>query len=257
MIRPSHPDVAALVLAAGLGKRMQSDLAKVLHTMAGRPLLAHVLDTLDGLGVGRKVVVIGHQRERVQAAFAEREDLEWVVQAEQRGTGHACMMAEPVLDEFAGTLLVVCGDTPLLTVRTLDELLRGHAASGAAVTVLSMRLPDPSGYGRIVRTADGAGIERIVEEKDATPAERAIDEVNSGIYAFAYPALESVLSSLTATNAQGEYYLTDTVALLRARGLKASVVCAADPLELLGINTVEQLAEAEAAWRMLHERGER
>lgn len=253
MSRISHPDVAALVLAAGMGKRMNSDLAKVLHEMAGRPLLGHVLDTLDGLGVGRKVIVIGHQRERVRAAFAGRDDLEWAVQAEQRGTGHACMMAEPSLGEFSGTLLVVCGDTPLLTVRTLDALLRGHAASGAAVTVLSMRLPDPKGYGRIVRTPDGAGIERIVEEKDATAAERAIDEVNSGIYAFSYPALASVLSSLTATNAQGEYYLTDTVSLLRERGERAAVVCASDHRELLGINTVEQLAEAEAVWRALRE----
>jgi bifunctional UDP-N-acetylglucosamine pyrophosphorylase / glucosamine-1-phosphate N-acetyltransferase len=248
MSRKSHPDVAALVLAAGMGKRMNSDLAKVLHPMAGRPLLAHVLDTLDGLGVGRKVVVIGHQRDRVREAFAGRDDLEWAVQAEQRGTGHACMMAEPALGDFAGTLLVVCGDTPLLTVKTLDELLVGHAASGASVTVLSMRLPDPKGYGRIVRTADGAGIERIVEEKDATPAERELDEVNSGIYAFSYPALTGVLSSLTATNSQGEYYLTDTVSLLRERGRRAAVVCAADHRELLGINTVDQLAEAEGVW---------
>jgi bifunctional UDP-N-acetylglucosamine pyrophosphorylase/glucosamine-1-phosphate N-acetyltransferase len=251
MTTVSHPGVAALVLAAGMGKRMNSDLAKVLHPMAGRPLLAHVLDTLDALGVGRKVIVIGHQRERVRAAFADRPGLEWAVQAEQRGTGHACMMAEPALGDFAGTLLVVCGDTPLLTAATLDALLRTHAASGASVTVLSMRLPDPKGYGRIVRTADGAGIERIVEEKDASPAERALDEVNSGIYAFDHRALASVLSSLTAANAQGEYYLTDTVSLLQAKGHRAAVVCAADHRELLGINTVAQLAEAEAAWLAL------
>jgi bifunctional UDP-N-acetylglucosamine pyrophosphorylase / glucosamine-1-phosphate N-acetyltransferase len=253
MIRYSHPDVAALVLAAGMGKRMNSDLPKVLHPMVGRPLLAHVLETLDALEVGRKVVVIGHQRERVRAAFADREDLEWAVQAEQRGTGHACMMAEPALGDFRGTLLVVCGDTPLLTPGTLDALLWTHVDSGAAVTVLSMRLPDPKGYGRIVRTPDGAGIERIVEEKDATPAERALDEVNSGIYAFSYPALAGVLSSLTATNSQGEYYLTDTVSLLRSRGLRAAVVCAEDHRELLGINTVDQLEEAADIWRALHE----
>jgi bifunctional UDP-N-acetylglucosamine pyrophosphorylase/glucosamine-1-phosphate N-acetyltransferase len=193
--------------------------------------------------------VIGHQRERVREAFADREGLEWAVQAEQRGTGHACMMAEPALDGFGGTLLVVCGDTPLLTAPTLDSLLRTHAESGASVTVLSMRLPDPSGYGRIVRTDDGAGIERIVEQKDATPAELTIDEVNSGIYAFSWPALEGVLSRLTAANAQGEYYLTDTVALLRERGERAAVVCAHDSRELLGINTVDQLSEAEAIWR--------
>jgi bifunctional UDP-N-acetylglucosamine pyrophosphorylase/glucosamine-1-phosphate N-acetyltransferase len=255
MSRFSHPDTAALVLAAGMGKRMNSDLAKVLHPMAGRPLLWHVLATLDDLGVARRVVVIGHQRERVRAAFAERADLEWAVQAEQRGTGHACMMARPSLDGFAGTLLVVCGDTPLLTAPTLHALLETHAGSGASVTVLSMRLPDPKGYGRIVRGPDGVGIERIVEEKDASPAEKALDEVNSGIYAFRYASLTGVLGALTAENSQGEYYLTDTVSLLQARGEPAAVVCAADHRELLGINTVDQLAEAEAAWRAM--RGER
>ena len=240
--------VAAVVLAAGMGKRMHSDLAKVLHLMAGRPLLAHVLDTLDELRVARTVVVIGHQRERVQAAFADRRGIEWAIQAEQRGTGHACMMAEPLLGDFRGTVLVVCGDTPLLTARTLRALLDRHARAGAQVTVLSMRLADPAGYGRIVRTADGEGIERIVEEKDASPAQKQLDEVNSGIYAFDHAALSGVLTSLTANNAQGEYYLTDTVSLIQARGGRAAVWCADDARELLGINTPEQLAEAEHAW---------
>ncbi|MCC6350791.1 MAG: NTP transferase domain-containing protein [Candidatus Eisenbacteria bacterium] len=253
MSRFSHPGTVALVLAAGMGKRMNSDLAKVLHPMAGRPLLAHVVATLDELGVARKVVVIGHQREAVRAAFAGRADLEWAVQAEQRGTGHACRMAAPALAGFTGTLLVVCGDTPLLTAETLHALLGRHAESGASVTVLSMRLPDPTGYGRIVRTPDGAGIERIVEEKDASAAERALDEVNSGIYAFRYGSLAGVLNGLTAENSQGEYYLTDTVALLRARGERAAVVCAPDARELLGINTVAQLAEAEAVYFAMRE----
>jgi bifunctional UDP-N-acetylglucosamine pyrophosphorylase/glucosamine-1-phosphate N-acetyltransferase len=246
-----HSDTAAVVLSAGMGKRMNSDLAKVLHPMAGKPLLGHVLDTLDALGVARTVVVIGHQREAVQAAFAGRARLEWAVQAEQRGTGHACMMAEPALGDFTGTVLVVCGDTPLLTAGTLHDLLERHAASGAQVTVLSMRLAEPKGYGRIVRTPDGDGIARIVEEKDASPAEKALDEVNSGIYAFDHAALSGILSSLTADNAQGEYYLTDTVSLLQARGAKAAVWCAEDPRELLGINTPEQLAEAERIWRLM------
>jgi bifunctional UDP-N-acetylglucosamine pyrophosphorylase/glucosamine-1-phosphate N-acetyltransferase len=243
-----HPDTVALVLAAGQGKRMNSDLAKVLHRMAGMPLLGHVLQTLDRLGVGRVLVVIGHQRERVRQAFAEAE-VEWVVQAEQRGTGHAVLMAGPVLEAFEGTLLVVCGDTPLLRASTLHALLEGHRASHAAVTVLSMRLDDPTGYGRILRRPDGS-IDRIIEHRDATAPERAIDEVNSSIYAFDYPALVTVLSQLTAHNAQGEYYLTDTVSLLQRVGKQAAVVLAPDARELLGINTVEQLAEAE---RIHHE----
>ena len=182
MSRYHHAQVVALVLAAGQGTRMKSDLAKVLHPMAGQPLLAYVLAMLDELAVGRTVVVIGHQREKVRAAFADAE-VEWAVQAEQRGTGHAVLCAGPALEGFEGTLLVVCGDTPLLTAKTHHDLLAGHAASGAAVTVLSMKLPDPTGYGRIVRDADG-GIERIVEQRDASPEIRAIDEVNSGIYVF-------------------------------------------------------------------------
>uniref|UniRef100_A0A832HZ51 MobA-like NTP transferase domain-containing protein n=1 Tax=Eiseniibacteriota bacterium TaxID=2212470 RepID=A0A832HZ51_UNCEI len=249
MTRYHHPETVALVLAAGQGKRMNSDLAKVLHPMAGRPLLAHVLDTLERLGVGRTVVVIGHQRERVRAAF-DGAPVEWAVQDEQRGTGHAVLCAGPQLAGFAGTLLVVCGDTPLLRAASLHALIEGHRASGAAVTVLSMRLPDPTGYGCIVRLPEG-GIDRIVEDRDAAPEVRALDEVNSGIYCFDYPKLAGVLSRLTAENAQGEYYLTDTVALLRADGHRAAVVLAADHRELCGINTADQLAEAEALHRAL------
>ncbi len=246
MSRHRHPDVAALVLAAGQGTRMNSDLPKVLHPMAGRPLLAHVLAALADLGVGRTLVVIGHQRERVRAEFPDPA-LEWVVQAEQRGTGHAVLMAGPALDEFAGTLLVVCGDTPLLRADVLHSLLETHRGSGAAVTVLSARVPDPKGYGRILRVPGGApdAIEGIVEERDATPEQRAIDEINSGNYAFDYAALAAVLGRLTSHNAQGEYYLTDTVRLLLDSGRKASVLCAPDYRLLLGINTPQQLAEAE------------
>ena len=238
-----HVETVAIVLAAGSGTRMNSDLAKVLHPMAGLPLLGHVLACLEQLAVGRVLVVIGHQRDRVRATFADTE-VEWVVQAEQRGTGHAVLMAGPALEDFAGTLLVVCGDTPLLRAATLHRLLEHHAASGAAVTVLSTRVPDASGYGRIVRNAED-GIAAIVEDRDATPQQKTIDEINSGIYAFQYPALQAALAGLTAHNTQGEYYLTDTVSLVQRAGLSAAVLCADDYRELLGINTPAQLAEAE------------
>ncbi len=254
-----HPGVVALVLAAGQGTRMKSDLAKVLHPMAGRPLLAYVLDALDALRLDRTLVVIGHQRDRVRAAFPDAR-LEWVVQEPQRGTGHAVLVAEGALGDFTGTLLVVCGDTPLLRPATLAALLEGHARAGAAVTVLSMRLPDPAGYGRILR--EGAAvpgvpgvISGIIEHRDATPDQRRIDEVNSGIYAFSYPRLRETLAHLTAHNAQGEYYLTDTVELLSRAGLSAAVVCAPDHRELMGINTVEQLNEAERIHRALLTQG--
>jgi UDP-N-acetylglucosamine diphosphorylase/glucosamine-1-phosphate N-acetyltransferase len=245
----SHPDVAALVLAAGQGTRMNSDLAKVLHPMAGRPLLAHVLRALEKLRVGRTLVVVGHQRDRVREAFPG-DELEWVVQAEQRGTGHAVMMAGPALAGFEGTLLVVCGDTPLLGANTLHRLLEGHAKSGAAVTVLSMDVPDPTGYGRILRV-EGDRIAGIVEHRDATPEQRKITEVNSGVYAFDYPALAAVLGRLSSHNDQGEYYLTDTVSLLLRDGKPTAVVCGEDYRELCGINTPEQLADAERIWREL------
>ncbi|TMQ69816.1 MAG: bifunctional UDP-N-acetylglucosamine diphosphorylase/glucosamine-1-phosphate N-acetyltransferase GlmU, partial [Candidatus Eisenbacteria bacterium] len=236
MTRFHHPDTTALVLAAGQGTRMHSDLAKVLHEMSGSPLLAHVLAALEQLGMGRSLVVIGHQADRVRAAFTDA-DVEWVLQSEQRGTGHAVLMAGPMLEDFEGTLLVVCGDTPLLRATTLESLLARHRQEQAAVTVLTTHVPDPSGYGRIVRDAHGA-IAAIVEEREATPEQMRIDEINSAVYAFHYPALEQVLSRLTAHNAQGEYYLTDTVRLLIADGRKANAVVAPDYRELLGINTL-------------------
>ena len=238
-----HPEARALVLAAGQGTRMHSDLAKVLHLMAGRPLLRYVLDAVEELAVEQTLVVIGHQRERVRALFRDA-GVEWVEQVEQRGTGHAVMVAAPALAGFRGTLLVVYGDTPLLTAATLDELLSRHERSGAAVTVLSMRVPDPHGYGRIVR-GTGDTVRAIVEERDASAEERGIDEVNSGVCAFDWPRLQAVLSTLGAHNAQGEYYLTDAVDALRRAGHATAVVCARDHREVLGINTPAQLAEAE------------
>ena len=255
MTEYKHRDVTALVLAAGQGTRMNSPLPKVLHPMAGTSLLGHVIRTLTQLGVARTVVVVGHQHERVRGAFANAR-VEWAIQEPQHGTGHAVMMAERKLSGFKGTLLVVCGDTPLLRASTLHELLEGHAATGSAVTVLSMRLPDPTGYGRILREGPAeAGVPGrivgIVEHRDATEEQLAIDEVNSGIYAFSYPALAEVLARLTAHNAQGEYYLTDAVGLLKDAGSRTSVVCCADYRELLGINTVSQLAEAERIYKEL------
>jgi bifunctional UDP-N-acetylglucosamine pyrophosphorylase/glucosamine-1-phosphate N-acetyltransferase len=224
----------------------------VLHPVAGQPLLAHVLETLDELDVGRVLVVIGHQRERVREQF-DGSQVEWVEQVQQCGTGHAVMMAAPNLEGFEGTLLVVCGDTPLLRPGTLDALLAAHQSSGASVTVLSMRLPDPTGYGRVLR-GEGGALLGIVEHRDATPEQLRIDEVNSGIYAFRYPDLVEGLARLTSHNAQGEYYLTDSVTLLLRAGREARVVCTDDYRELLGINTLEQLAEAE---RVFHELGGR
>jgi bifunctional UDP-N-acetylglucosamine pyrophosphorylase/glucosamine-1-phosphate N-acetyltransferase len=172
------------------------------------------------------------------------------VQEQQLGTGHAFRQAIPALGDFRGTVLVLCGDTPLLTTGTLAKLLETHRRRRASATVLSADLPDPSGYGRVVRTASG-DIERIVEDKDATPAERALHEINTAIYAFEFPEITEVLGEIRALNRQGEYYLTDTVALLRDRGRTVAVLKTDDAREALGVNTIEQLEEAEAAFAAL------
>jgi len=245
--------LAAVVLAAGEGKRMKGDRAKVMYEVRGQALLGHVLDRVAALGITKTVVVVGHRREPV-IALTHARGAETAVQEQQLGTGHAFRQAVPALGDFKGTVLVLCGDTPLLTVGTLAELLETHRRREAAATVLSADLPDPTGYGRVVRDAEG-DIEKIVEDKDATPAERSLHEINTAIYAFEYPEITQVLGEIRAENRQGEYYLTDVVALLRARGRRVAVLKTDDPREAAGINTVEQLQEAEAAYAALAAEG--
>jgi bifunctional UDP-N-acetylglucosamine pyrophosphorylase/glucosamine-1-phosphate N-acetyltransferase len=248
-----HESVAAVVLAAGEGKRMKGDRAKVMYEVRGKALLGHVLDRIAALGIERTVVVVGFRREPV-IALSESRGAATAVQELQCGTGHAFKQAVPALGDFRGTVLVLCGDTPLLTVGTLWRLLETHHARGAAATVLSADLPDPSGYGRVVRDREG-DIERIVEDKDATPAERALHEINTAIYAFEYPEITGVLGEIRAENRQGEYYLTDVVSLLRERGRRVAVLKTDDAREALGVNTVDQLQEAEAAYAALAAEG--
>ena len=244
-------EVAAIVLAAGLGKRMQSDLPKVLHPALGRPLLGHVLDAVQGASITRVVVVVGHQAERVQQAFAGRE-LGWALQVPQLGTAHAVQQAASHFRGYDGDVVVLCGDTPLLTARTLQALCAAHRQSAAAATVLSAEVDDPTGYGRIKRGRDGEVL-GIVEEKDASPAERAIREINSGLYVFSAPELFTALGKVGADNAQREYYLTDTLAILRQAGKRVSAYRCDDAREVLGVNDPSQLHEAE---RILSARSE-
>jgi bifunctional UDP-N-acetylglucosamine pyrophosphorylase/glucosamine-1-phosphate N-acetyltransferase len=237
----AHPDVTAIILAAGKGTRMGSDLAKVLHPLAGRPLVAHVLDTCTALGVGQKVVVVGWQRERVEAAVAPW-GVDCVLQDRQLGTGHAVLVTRGTVRQ--DIVVVLCGDCPLTPPALLDELLAKHRATGAACTGVAARMADPSGYGRMVTDADGR-LTRIVEHKDATPAERAITLVNSGIYAFARAELFRCLAQVKPLNAQGEYYLTDVVAMLVGEGRAVGLVVTGDPAAVLGVNTPADLAQAE------------
>jgi bifunctional UDP-N-acetylglucosamine pyrophosphorylase/glucosamine-1-phosphate N-acetyltransferase len=235
-----------IVLAAGLGKRMRSDLPKVLHPLAGRPLLSHVFDTARSLSPRRIHVVHGHGAERVRAAFSGAPDLEWVLQAEQLGTGHAVMQAAPGL-EAGATVLILYADVPLVREETLRRLLE---ASREGLAVLTAELADPSGYGRVIRDPGGR-IARIVEHKDASAAERAVREINAGFLATSAARLRAWLAGLGNDNAQGEYYLTDIIARAAKESVPVLAVRADDPYEIAGVNSKAELAALE---RVVQER---
>jgi len=238
---------AVVVLAAGEGTRMKSRTPKVLHTLCGRSLLGHAIAAADDLAPERLVVVVGHAREEVSAAAvaaAPRADI--VVQEQQLGTGHAVRMVIESIGAMSGTVIVTYGDMPLLRRQTLGELASRHVAAGNAVTVLTARGDFP-GFGRIVRDAGGAFL-RIVEERDARGAERAIDEFNSGCYAFDGALLADAVKRVATSNAQGQEYLTDVVAILRGDGHPVGAVLAADPGEIQGVNDRVQLAQVRRAY---------
>lgn len=244
--------LAAVIMAAGQGKRMQDpSKPKVLYPLADRPLLAHVLDLCRKINCERIIAIIGHAREQVEAFLkSEFPEAETAIQSEQLGTGHAVMQTESALRNFDGDVLVLSGDVPLLTEATVKSLLEKHRGSGAKATVLSVKMPNPFGYGRIVRTEDGQNLSRIVEEKDATDEIRSISEINSGIYLFDCKALFPALKSITPNNVQGEYYLTDVFEkIIEVHGSNATAVqMTNDPVEVSGVNTKEQLLNLEEAF---------
>ncbi|MEM9252361.1 MAG: NTP transferase domain-containing protein [Planctomycetota bacterium] len=244
----SPPAPAAVILAAGKGTRMGSDLAKVLHEVAGKPMLHWVIGACRAAGASPIVVVVGYQADRVIELFDGQPDLRFVHQREQLGTGHAAMMAEPVLAGHRGDVFVLNGDGPLIRESTLAALLETHRAEQADGTLATSRLDDPTGYGRIIRDADGQLV-AIVEQKDATPEQLAVNEVNPNYLCYRTPALLDALGKLSSDNAQGEYYLTDVPRLIRARGGSIAVVDAVPPQDVLGINTPDQLAEVDAILR--------
>ena len=240
-------ETVALVLAAGKGTRMKSELPKVLFPIQGRPLIHHVLDAVGAAGFTRTVVVVGYEHQRVRDELADR-GVEFALQAEQLGTGHAVMMAAPLLSETEGDAVVIAGDVPLIRPETLRALLDRRRETGAAVVVLTANLPDASGYGRILRDETG-GVTAIVEHKDATETQRQVREINSSIYAFDILFLLDCLPRLNNDNRQGEYYLTDTVAMAVAAGRRVEAMVVEDFQEVSGVNTTEQLAAAGAALR--------
>jgi len=238
-----------VVLAAGEGTRMRSATPKVLHELAGRSMLGHVVGAARALAPEHLLVVVGHARERVAAALADLDPAaSAVVQAEQRGTGHAVRTALAALGPVAGTVVVVPGDAPMLSAELLGRLVAEHEAAGAATTLLTAVLDDPTGYGRVVRD-DAGRVLRVTEHKDAGPSELAVHEVATSVYAFAGPALADALGRLSTDNAQGEEYLTDVVGLHREAGLRLHAHVAADPAETAGVNDRVQLAQAARALR--------
>jgi bifunctional UDP-N-acetylglucosamine pyrophosphorylase/glucosamine-1-phosphate N-acetyltransferase len=242
--------LAVLIIGAGKGTRMKSALAKVLHPLAGRPLITHVLDLADQLAPQRLLAVIGHQAEAVRAVCEPRGAI-CVLQEPQLGTGHAVAQTEPLLADFPGDVLVLYGDVPLLQPATVRALWEVHRQQQATVTVLTAYLDEPRGYGRIVRDAQGRML-RIVEERDASDAERALREVNSGIYCLAAPFLFRALRQVGRNNVQGEQYLTDVVAVAVAEQRTVAHLTVADAQEIMGVNSRVDLARLETLlrWRI-------
>ncbi|WP_209853009.1 bifunctional UDP-N-acetylglucosamine diphosphorylase/glucosamine-1-phosphate N-acetyltransferase GlmU [Paenibacillus sediminis] len=236
----------AIVLAAGQGKRMKSKLYKVLHSVCGKPMVGHVLDTVKNANCERNIVVVGHGAAAVKSYLGE--SAEYVLQEQQLGTGHAVKQAKSLIGNEEGTTVVICGDTPLVTSETLEALIQLHESKGAAATILTATLDNPKGYGRVIRDEDGSVL-RIVEQKDCTPDEDAVQEINTGTYCFDNAKLFAALEQLNNNNAQQEYYLTDCIAILRNEGNMVQAYRTADPAESIGVNDRVALAEAERIMR--------
>jgi len=241
----SYPDVMAIVLAAGLGKRMKSDLPKVLHPVGGKPVIRVIADMLKSMGLAKTVFVIGYARELVKSELSGEPNFSFVVQEEQHGTGHAVMMAEESYRNFKGSILVLAGDVPLLRKETLEKLIARQRELKAAGIVVSFAPPNTEKYGRIVRGSDGK-IKAIVEFADCNSEQINIPEVNTGLYVFDAEALAPALAKLDSNNAQGELYITDVMRILMLDGKVTECIQLEDYREGLGFNDPDELKQLEA-----------
>jgi bifunctional UDP-N-acetylglucosamine pyrophosphorylase/glucosamine-1-phosphate N-acetyltransferase len=241
-------NLATIILAAGKGTRMKSDLVKVLHPLLGVPMLSYPIDlAVHGINSGRTIVVVSYQAEKIREHFSD-DRLTFVDQGDPLGTGHAVLRTESHLKGFKGTVLILYGDVPLLKADTVKGFIDNHKKNGAAITVMTTTLDDPTGYGRIVRT-DGGSVQAIVEHKDASPREKSIREINSGIYCVDSRFLFEALKQVKAENVQGEYYLTDIVAVADGQERYVHAFGVEDSAEVMGINTRVDLAQAEETLR--------
>ncbi|MCE5186438.1 MAG: NTP transferase domain-containing protein [Planctomycetaceae bacterium] len=231
----------AIILAAGQSTRMNTRLPKVLHEVCGRPMLEWVIEACRNAGVTRHLVVVGYGKEQITALYQGTPDVEFVEQPQQRGTGHAVMCCRPKLTGFDGQTLVLCGDAPLIRTETLKMLIQKHEEENSAVTLATANMPDPKGYGRIVR--DGYGnIQGIVEHNDCDEKQRLITEINPGYFCFQTPLLLEALDKITPNNVKNEYYLTDALHILLREGHKATAVTAVAAEDAMGVNNRQQLA---------------
>jgi bifunctional UDP-N-acetylglucosamine pyrophosphorylase / glucosamine-1-phosphate N-acetyltransferase len=234
-----------IVMAAGKGTRMKSDLPKVLFPAAGRPMIEYVLEALAAVGVKRTVVVVGYRADLVREELAHWPGVEFVEQTPQLGTGHAVMVCRPVIENHTGQILILTGDSPLVQPKTLQAMFDEFERTKPACLMGTAMKENPAGLGRVVRDADGK-FQAIVEEKDATPAQRAVKEVNMSYYLFDSCELWHALGQVKNNNKQGEYYITDCPGILKAEGKDVRALCALQPCETLSINTVDELAVVEA-----------
>ncbi|WP_084764895.1 sugar phosphate nucleotidyltransferase [Leptospira terpstrae] len=240
-----HNTVTAVILAAGKGTRMKSELPKVAVVLNESPLLLHVLRNIESAGIERKVVVVGYRKDVVTDIAKSFSGVEFAEQTEQLGTGHAVLSAEPKLTPYSGYTIVACGDAPLISAKSFSELIELHKSNGYSATVLSAKMENPTGYGRIIRSADDGSLLRIVEEKDASPEEKVVNEVNTGTYCFTTEDLFGALKQIGNDNAQKEYYLTDVIKIFRSLGKKVGAKTLANALESHGINSPDDLALAK------------
>ena len=236
-------DIATVILAAGKGKRMKSDLPKVLHPLNGRPMIHYVIDIAEEIGSKMTILIIGHKKELVMEATKDRKVV-YVTQEQQLGTGHAVLQTKPYFTDFKGSVLVLSGDVPLLRAESLKKLIEIHNRDNPLATLLTAEMDDPSGYGRIIRNDQGF-VKQIVEDKDASKEIKKIKEINVGIYIFDSASLFETLPLLNNDNSQGEYYLPDVIKIYVERKEKVAAVLTADVEETHGINSMEQLIHAE------------
>ncbi|NQS97990.1 MAG: NTP transferase domain-containing protein [candidate division Zixibacteria bacterium] len=233
---------SSIILAAGEGKRMKSNLPKVLHKLNGRPLVEYVVETAKESGADPIIAVVGYKRELVMNCLGD--SVQYAVQAEQKGTGHAALMTETLLKDFPGEVMILSGDVPLLRPETIRAMAELHRCEGNTCTLLSCVFDDPAGYGRIIRGVSGEVL-AIIEHKDAADEQRTIKEINSGIYLVKPAPMFQSLHTLKNDNEQGEYYLTDIIADFVAKGMRVGGYIVEDPLEIAGVNSIQQLKEME------------